>query len=118
MPLIYVQRFGQNVLTGGTQYIKNGQVLNFGNEANSVVIELDAAAFTQAGTYALFDFSAGSFSYDTGLYASPQAAIDAVVSVDGSQLAGLSVVPTPVPGTTSGLLYDASTSTIKVTLST
>lgn len=116
MPLIYVQRYGQATLVGGTQYIKNGQTLFFGNTANSVVIELDPAAFTQAGTYNLFDFSAGTFN--KGTYPTEQAALDAVVSVSAADLIGLAVVPTPVPGTTSGLIYDAATGTIKVTLTT
>lgn len=56
MPLVYVQRYALNAVSGGTQYITG--VLAF---TGPTEIELDPTVFTQAGVYTLFDYSAGAF---------------------------------------------------------
>lgn len=82
MPLVYVQTYRISTTSGGTQYITGASPgLHF---TGPTVIELDPTTFTEKSTYVLFDYSAGAFTY-TG-YASGQAALDALVTVDVSAL--------------------------------
>lgn len=82
MPLIYVQSYATPVTSLGTQYVTG--TLSF---AGTTAIELDPTLFTQAGTYVLFDYSAGAFP-------GGQAELTNNVTVDGSDLIGLTVVDT------------------------
>lgn len=72
MPLLYVQRFGVVIISGGTQAVAG--TLSF---AGPTVVELDPAVYTQAGTYVLFTY--GTFNN----------ADMANLSIDASSLIGL-----------------------------
>lgn len=105
MPLVYVQRYGGNVLvSGGTQAVSGN--LQF---SGPTVIELDPTIFTQAGTYVLFTL--GTFVYSP--YANEQAALNALVTVDATAT-GFTVVTTPTA--TNGVVYDSLNNRITVTL--
>lgn len=91
MPLIYVQRFGTVIVSGGTQAVSG--TLSF---AGPTVVELDPAVYTQAGTYVLFTY--GSFN--------------------GAELANLTVDDDDLIGLTAGTpVNDTANSRITVTLS-
>lgn len=81
MPLIYVQRYGQPIVIGGTQYIAAGGTLEF---TGPTEIELDPSVFTEAGTYVLFDYAGASFP-------GGQAALNANVVINDADLVGLTV---------------------------
>lgn len=80
MPLIYVQRYGQAIVVGGTQYIAAGGTLEF---TGPTEIELDPSVFTEAGVYVLFDYSAAGASFVGGL---------SFVTINANDLLGLTYV--------------------------
>lgn len=93
MPVVFVQRYALNAVSGGTQYVTG--VLAF---TGPTEIELDPTVFNTPGVYTLFDYSGGSF---------PNAA----------QLANVTVITTGTGFTASNLLNDTANSRITVTLS-
>lgn len=95
MPLVYVQRYSLNTVSGGTQYIVDGGVLAF---TGPTEIELDPTIFNQPGVYTLFDYSAGSFPTP-------------------AQLANVTVITTGTGLTAGPLVNDTLTSRITVSLS-
>lgn len=94
MPLVYVQRYALNSVSGGTQYISG--VLAF---TGPTEVELDPTVFNQAGIYTLFDYSAGSF---------PGGA---------AELANVTVIATGTGFTASNLFNDTTNKRITVSLS-
>lgn len=94
MPVVFVQRYALNAVSGGTQYVTG--VLAF---TGPTEVELDPTIFNQAGIYTLFDYSAGSF---------PGGA---------AELANVTVITTGTGFTASNLFNDTGNSRITVTLS-
>lgn len=91
MPLLYVQRFGAVIVSGGTQAVAG--TLSF---AGPTVVELDPALYTQPGTYVLFTY--GSFN--------------------NAEMANLTVDDDDLIGLTAGSpVNDTANSRITVTLS-
>jgi hypothetical protein len=76
MPLVYVQRYApaNEFIAGGTQYVDG--VLTF---AGPTTIYLSNAVFGSTGDYVLFDYSGGSFP-------GGQAALNANVTMNSSNL--------------------------------
>jgi len=83
MPLQYISRYfvAETIKEGGTQYFDSGAALTFGG---ATTIYLSNSVFPETGEYILFDYSAGSFNF--GAYANGQAMLDALVSVNVTDL--------------------------------
>lgn len=111
MPLIYVQRYGGQALVTGkaTQYVTGDLTLS-----GKTIIELDPSVFNAAGTYLIFQYG-GSFNYDTGTYASAQAAITALVTIDATGVVDGAGNPLTVSGPPY-LTIDTGTKQLTLTL--